>query len=77
MSLDHAGEKCAIEPNGGQQVDIQRFLPMFIVKNREAAVGRGGSANVINKDVEAPPFIEDSMANPRRAIGRADVFTNE
>jgi hypothetical protein len=76
-SLEHAGEEGSIEPDGSEQVDVERTLPLAIRENGETTSGRRRTADVAHDEVDAAKPVIDARDDALDARKGADVGFDE
>ncbi len=50
---DHAGDQGPVEPDCGEEVEVQLLLPLLVGESGKAARGGRGTAQHVDEDVEA------------------------
>ena len=68
--LDHRGQQPPVEPDRGEQVQVQLVLPLRVAQCGEATRARVRAADGVDQDVqdaEAYPNAVDNLAGRRQA----------
>ena len=66
----HGGQRRAGGPDGGQQVQVQRGLPVLVGDAQEAAGAGGRTADVVDQDVD---LVAGQGGEPAGRVGLAEV----
>ena len=69
----HARDDRPVEPDGRQQVRVQRRLPVLVGERRSAAVVLTGPSDVVHQDVDASESVKCLGAQRGNAVDGADI----
>ena len=75
--LQHRWQEAAIQSDGGEQVRVERLLPIVIGQRQCAPARRRGTADVVDQDVEAAETIHGRLDDLIDPFARTDVCLDE
>jgi hypothetical protein len=73
----HQRQQPPVEPHGGQQVAVQRLLPLVVREGSEAAARGRCPADVVDQDVDAAEALPHKADDLLRPLGCAEVGGHE
>src|SRR5258708_16911982 len=73
LSFDHAGKESAVQPNGGEQVDLQYCLPVFVGEHLESACFCFCSTGIVHQDVEPTPLSQNAIDDVLGTTDRSEI----
>src|SRR5712691_805434 len=75
--LQHRWQASAIQADGGEQVRVERMLPIVIGQRQCTAARRCGTADVVDQDVKAAETIHYRLDDLIDPCARTDVCLDE
>src|SRR6185436_4515010 len=75
--LDHQGHERAIETYGGEEILIERPVPLLVVEYSKPSGRGGGAADDMHDDVYAAETITDSVGDGVASFGRGHISGNK
>src|SRR5580693_8873494 len=73
LAFDHAGKESAVQPNGGEQVDLQYSLPVLVGEHLVSACFSLCSTGIVHQHVEPTPLLLNAIDDVLGTTGRSEI----
>jgi hypothetical protein len=71
--VQHRWQKSAVQPDSGEQIKVERAMPLAIVERREAARWGRRATDDMNDDIDTPQAVPHCICDGRTAFGGSDL----
>jgi hypothetical protein len=75
--LEHRRKECAIKADGGEQVGVDRVLPIVVAESQHAAARRRRAADIVDEDVHAAEAVHYLPDHSIHTSASTDVGLDE
>src|SRR5207244_9398098 len=75
--LQHRGQEPAVQAHRGEQVQVERPLPVVIGQGESAAARRGGTADRVDHNIETAQAFKRCLDHLVDALTRTDIHLDE
>src|SRR5712664_3279630 len=73
LTFDHARKESAVQANGGEQVELQYYLPVLVGEHLEPACFCFRAADIIHQYVESTPLSLNAIDDVLDTTSRSDI----